>query len=708
MTARRRRTPARPFFQAPWALIPLFTATLYFVSSPTLASAYKPLLIALFLVLPMAWAVSRPLAAGSPDPLPGDAPGPSTGFALPVVLVLGVGLRFLLYDKLYVWPNADEAMNGILAWDLARSWRWEFFWSFGEVPPLMTYLLALGVQWKGLTHGLMWALPAAVSALTLPAAWLAVRAVTGTSFSLLYAALFSFSFWPLYSGRFCHQGVFLPLWACLVVWALARRLQSPASDPGSAVRLGLVLGSGSLLFTGWPPLALLALATALSRDLRRPGGVRGALFLVGSFLLALLPFLVALATEGYGSHLRHVSAFNGYFPPARILLTMVSYFTALFGGVLVDGAAYVAPTGGMTTPLVGALALLGLTESLRRHREPVHRFALTATLAAMLPGLLSMNVQMYRVATVLPFLVFFSALGARLLSNSTGASLRVPLAVLLMALVLAGDSVRLLKPYFVPWLSPSGALVALQPGRQVPFFLAYRAFETRAERFGPGRVFPAFTPPYNDASLFTSTRNRPELDDPDRPAWIGFVVNVHYAPSLMRRFPKAEWSRLEEGRADDGGLMLFIAPVGSGGLTRAELERFTRVHSALLEADVAQHRLPDGGPYRSVLPLLEKARAEAQADPFLRAIWWEKVEHVHYADVDYEADVAALEAALASGPPLAHLYYKLGSIRLRKLDFERARIDLKTALSIPGQETRAAEALKMLEDYQALLEGRRP
>ena len=659
-----------------WILLPLFTAANALLSYSSLTLGMKLIIGLSSIVFPFVLVLSKMPRTGDPTPrAPGASPlaGEVSGRVLLMaglpVFVLAIALRFLLLDQLYVWPNLDESLSGILAWDLAHAWRWKFFWTFGQAPPFLPWVLALGIRVFGLSHALLWAVPGVLSALTIPAAYIAARSFTGRSFSLLCASLFAFSFWPMYMGRLCHQGVPLPLWACLVVWALGTHLRAPKISSFRAARLGLVLGAGSLLFTGWPPLAMLVLIATTLHDLKKPDGRRSLAFLLGAFLLAISPFVFAVFTEGYGHHMRSVSAFNGYFPPGRIILTMLSYPASLLWGVLVDGEAYTSPWGGLMSPLTGALFLLGLLEALRRRREPIFLFVLGAAAVSMLPGLLSMNVEMFRVATVLPFLVFLSAVGARVFTGTLKPQLRWAVAVLLVLGVLAWDSALLVRPFLKPWFSKDGVFGALQPPRNSGFYLACRTLKDRAEQQGPGLVFTSFTPAYNDASLFTGTYGFNALmNSPVKPIpvpWAACVVNVHYALPLARRFPGASWTWLDKGKSvDDGGMMLFVIPIGEKGLNPAEAARWLRVHSVFFTTDLALHQLPDNGPFKSVLPILEKAYGDVKADPFLASLYWEKVAHVRFMDKDYEGNVAAWANALKEGLPTAHLECLLGALLL--------------------------------------------
>jgi 4-amino-4-deoxy-L-arabinose transferase-like glycosyltransferase len=644
---------------------------------------------------------------------------------LSTVLLLAFVLRFTLLDRLSVWPNTDEGMNGILAWDLSREWRWKFFWSFGELPPLFTWVLALCVRTFGLSNAALWAVPAFVSFCTVPAAYWAARAWGSRSSALLVLVLAAFSFWPMVMGRFCHQGVLLPLWACLLVWALGRYVHDRSQRPSSSILLGAAAGAGSFLFTAWPALAGLVLAVVFFRDLKR-GAVKRFAFVLGCFLVTVTPFVIAVFREGYGSHMRAVSAFRGYFPLGQQVLTDLSYLTALLWGMLVPGHAYGAPWGGLLNPLMGAFFLLGLIDGVRRMKNPLALFVWAAFLAALLPGLLSMNVQMFRVAAVLPFLLFFTVLGLQSFALTLKEPGRAKWLLFLLAAASLWDVYGVARPYVNPPFSKAGVFRSVTPGKPFQMYRAFKTLQGLAKDMGPGLILTSFTPPYNDATLFTgtfpfNTAVNPNLSqqdshlaapgqegpvrtvnpkwDPGQAKWTAFVVNIHYQPYLRKRYPLGRWVWLDfDTNAEDGGWMLGIVP--AEGMPPGEAQRWLKVHGILLETDVALHRLPDGGPFRNAMPVLEKAWPLVKGDAFLTALYWEKAEHIRYQDADYKADVEALKHAIGDGLPAAHLLYKLGSIQFRKLEFAEGRANLKRALATPENLTRAEAALVMLQSYE--------
>jgi len=700
---KRDASPSIFTFHISWLLLPLFTVS-------NILLAYFPLSITVKLWIGF-FGIAVPFGMAlrfHPSRFTVDKPayesdlfGPPSRWAILGAIAGLVFLRFLFVDKLYVWPNPDEGMSGILSWDLSRAFRWQFFWSFGEVPPLHFWIQAFCVRVFGLSLKTIWVVPAVLSCITVPLAYFAARSYFSRSFAWIFAALTAFSYWPLYEGRFSHQGVLLPPWVFSVFWAWNAYEKEKKFPLFKSVIFGVILGLGSFLFTPWPAFVFLIFGILAWQEWRRPEKRKSFLTILAATGITLLPFLYALLTEGWGHHVRNVSAFRGYFPLSRQILTDVSYFTSLFWGTLVGGSAYGSPWGGLMNPLLSAFLFMGLLECHWHFRRPWVRFALIAALITLLPGLLSMNVQMYRVIPVLPFLLFFTAFGVQAFALTLAKPTRLRWILLFLSVSAVWDATLLVRPALRPLTAQGGVFNGITPGKSLTGFRAFQALRSVAEKNGPGLIFTSFTPPHNDASLFVGTYPFNAAVNPDlatsRPSWAAFQVNIHYQPYLKNRFPNAKWIWLDaDAGEDDGGWMLGILPLAS--FPPRDLLRFRKAHSFFLETDVALHNRPDGGPYWKALPPLAPAAVVAKGDPFLTALYWEKVACVRKLDVDYLENVDALRRAIREGLPADHLRFLLGAILSLAGDTPEARNLLTAAAKDPFNKTRAADVLKQMDE----------
>ena len=89
----------------------------------------------------------------------------------------------------------------------------------------------------------------------------------------------------------------------------------------------------------------------------------------------------------------------------------MSYLTASFWGVFEDQAAHAPLWGGMLNPLLTAAFFIGVIQTWVNRRRRGIQWAWAGGLLCLMPGLLSMNVEMYRVVLVLPFLLAGAVLG---------------------------------------------------------------------------------------------------------------------------------------------------------------------------------------------------------------------------------------------------------------------------------------------------------
>ncbi len=104
--------------------------------------------------------------------------------------------------QFYLWPTGDEALHGFLAVSLLKSWNWQFFYTVGEHPPLLIWMLALLFDVFKSSFAALWFLPAIFSIVTIPVGYLCAREFLSKSASALFCFFLAFSFWPVYFGLF--------------------------------------------------------------------------------------------------------------------------------------------------------------------------------------------------------------------------------------------------------------------------------------------------------------------------------------------------------------------------------------------------------------------------------------------------------------------------------------------------------------------------
>jgi len=422
-----------------------------------------------------------------------------------------------------------------------------------------------------------------------------------------------------------------------------------------------------------------------------------------AFFAVLLPFLTAVVTEGFGQHIYGVSSVRGYVPWGSQVVAFFSYLTAPFWGVLEDHPAYTATWGGMLNPLLTGAFFIGVLECyLNRHRGKV-RWAWAGALLCLLPGFFSMNVEMYRVILVMPFLLVGAALGIqRLFSERPKGKQRMVFLILAVFLSLALDMMNLMHPHLYPSDSSQGALLGTHPGKPINTYRAYELLKRQSAQ-GPGLYFNDFEAAPYDQTLMVATYGFNALVNPRVPLeqarWAAFLVNGNLHPFLQKRFPKGQWHLLDlEGGAPGGPTMLGIIPLEPDNWET--FRHWVRVYPFFRDLDWCLLNMSDGMKRKPLVAGFREVKPLLAGDPFLQECYWEKVEELFHRDREYKEDVESFQKAIQEGYPSAHLYYNLGSIQLRKNEFEKARQSLARALRAPLNLTQAAAAIAMANELE--------
>ena len=686
----------------PWPLFLLFFTANCLAAYAPLSPGSRALLVLLVLALPFLRACRALPPAGPVEKPPymlETLPAPGMGWAL-AVAALAVFLRFYRLGDLFRWPTLDEGWNGILALDLSRHWTWRFFYTFGQAPPLPIWCSALLFK-TGMSPFLcLWLPSACVSLLTAGIGYLASRRFFSKSFSLIIGGLLACGYWPLFLGRFCHQGVWVPLWVCLSLWFLGECLRASASPwrKGLPLGLGACLGLGSFTFTPWIPVALfLALLFLIQLRKIHPADWKGpaALFLLG-LLAALFPFLQAAVREGYGRHILSLSPWGGWFHARQAALNVLHYFTVLFWGPFEPSPAYTPAEGGFLDPLLGAAFALGVLELLRFRGRSLPRWTLLAFPLFLLPGWLSLNLEGFRIVQLLPLLIFTCAVGIQTLLDALPAGRRFFYLGFLLILTAAWDFSMLCLPYVNPESHPADFG---RPLKSMERYRAYGDLDALRKKEGPGWILADLdTGSLNDPtlSLMTLPFNAalsPSLE-PGKTGWVALFVSADYMPFLEKAFPESRWDWVGKGLPlENGGEALgLFHPTAKN---QARLERWIRAARVFQEADLRRF-LVGNEDTESAVGILDRGYAEVRGDPFLESCFWDKRAAYEYVRLDFAEHLRSARAALERGYPAAHLYFNLGLLYLKEGREEEARRAFEEAARAPDNRTAAAWILSRL------------
>ncbi len=624
---------------------------------------------------------------------------------LPFVPLWGLGLlagtafflRFYHLTTLSLWPLEDEAMNGYYAIELAEKGNWQFLYDFSGMPPLYVWCLALFFKLFGISLGTLWFLPALLSFLAVALVYRGAVQFFSKSFSLLFAGLIAFSFWPLYAGRFSLQGGFLVFWECLTFYLLASywKTSNEKLKIRAPLLLGFCAGAGFYTFTSWAVVAFL-LTLFIFGETAWKIKRRWNLFLY-FFLPEAALFLLLACVTGFqkGGHFQYVLQ-----NPFSSSLNGLNDFCSLFWGSRLPPNlfAYRPFWGGFLNPILGALCFWGSLLLCRSGHSPWKLVGLFFIL--ILPGFLTGGLDSHRIIQVMPFLLFAVAIGLASLLSILPKSSRIFFLGACAVFSLGLDSHHLFGVYHSIWTHPDENMEGYKP---VERGRAFEILKDLEKKQGPGYVLSDLVPETFDQSLSVGTYPFDASQNPKidllKAKWVALLTNIHYQPYLNQVFPEGRgtWLASDMGKPD-GGFMLEIIPLPS--FQPEVLQHWIQAGRAFhgLAGEVFDNhdwkpRAPIVQSLISLVPLLG-------SDKFLKSCFWEKIAQNEYIDRHYVSQVTAFQEAIEKGIPTAHLYNNLGALYLRRGHLKEARAAFQKALQCVPNHTSAAAGLKALDEME--------
>ncbi len=176
----------------------------------------------------------------------------------------------------------------------------------------------------------------------------------------------------------------------------------------------------------------------------------------------------------------------------------------------------------------------------------------------------------------LPFLLMITAIGLEKFLTGFSKKKSGVIFILLAVLSTGLDLTHLLKPQLEePWSK-------LEFKRELPddSFRAYQILEDHFRAQGPGITFYGIHAFVHGHMLSTTAYHFNAALNPKwneaKAQWAGVIVNRHYQPFLLKRFPNSKWTFVTTGPAEDGGTAVGIIPIDSNN--QAVLERWSRAH----------------------------------------------------------------------------------------------------------------------------------
>lgn len=575
-------------------------------------------------------------------------------------LVMACGWRIVVPFWGHPWPTGDEALQAFLGIHLSQHWEWRYFYTVGQHPPLSVWICSSFLNCFPSVHFFFAGCAAAASILTLWVWVAATRRFLPKGAAWLFGILMVFSFWPVYAGEFYLQMV--PLFEGMVLWTAGHwsRTRGVVGRRWMALAWGLATGLGFFTYSSWIVVAIASIMAFLWLLRKEKDGPSYFLFFA-ALGTAMTPFLVSAFREGFGRHLEDIALTNGVFSPEQKWMNLLSYWTALFGGVLVPNGSNGPVWGGFLNPILGVAFLRG-SLGLWKGRHDLRAAGLLALMVwCMVPGLATADYPgFYRIVQVMPWIMAVAALGLWELSRELGSKTgRVVLPVLL-ALSVGLDTVHLVKA--------NGLDTSLQPRPDTPTQTvnreAFRILRTKSLQEGPGLIFSDLLLLSRNHSLSVETYPfnaalNPRFD-PAQAHWAALLVNRHLEGPLSKRFRKVQWIPLSGGTMEeDGGLSLGLVPVE--GSQFASFEPWLVAHRFFHERQFeAENILNDPMLYQKACADLSLGYPLMKGDPFLESVYGEWVAQYHFAK-GLDPNLAALHRALEKGYPTANLYLKYGN-----------------------------------------------
>lgn len=176
------------------------------------------------------------------------------------------------------------------------------------------------------------------------------------------------------------------------------------------------------------------------------------------------------------------------------------------------------------------------------------------------------------------------------------------------------------------------------------------------------------------------------------------MANLHYYPFISHTFPEAQWYWVHEGRSEGREAVLGLLPVTED--TRPVLERWVEAHRYFRKLTWEFASVSEDKTYAEAQSVYANVPPIVREDRFLESSYWENRAEFDYSfnyQLHYDDQVMALRQAIGQGYPAAHLYYKLGSLLMRKKDFDGAQKAFENALRQEPSNPQFLSALNFLK-----------
>jgi len=614
-----------------------------------------------------------------------------------LLIVIGVFLRSLRFWAFPQWPLFDESSILQFALELNRHWDWRFFYTDGQIPPLLIWATAILLKISQYPFFALEFPVFFVSCLTLLAGFGTARRFLPEKWAYLSTALLALAYWPLYLQSLSIQAICLPVWEIGVFFLLAETFKK-GWDKSSGLWIGMLgawLGLGYWTYTSWPVVTLAALiisAVGVKQsgwNLRAPRLLGCGLFMAGFYFL-----IASLQSGGYGTHLVGYSAFHGWIPVKQVLFSSLDYVNFIFWGCWSEGI-YAPAQGGFLNPLMAAFFWIGLWEIFNEKRfSHIKRWIVPMLLLFLMPGILSQSLQSYRVIQIILPILGLSALGAYRLLATFPVQVK-PVALSLILLISSAWDIPRLVGTLTGFTNSTASIR-----------MVYETLKNIAQNQGPGLCFTQFkvhqqTEENLEAAVYPFNAAENSRFIFHNSHWASLLIHADEIPFLRKDFPQAQWLQTPVISGGDDQLAVGLIPV-----TAAEGPRFEKwitMNLWLQKGDWEYRNVSNTQSYQEALQYWLTPPNFLKGDKFLETCYWERLAEFYYErgyETHYDVQLGALKHAVNDGYPLPHLYYDLGCLLLRRKNFTESRKAFEKALRGDPHNPDVKYALKIQEEME--------
>ncbi|GEM_PF-3522612 len=552
---------------------------------------------------------------------------------LSLLVLISFALRFVDLTGLNPWPCIDEGVAGWYALRVLETGKIQWIYNYIQYPSAFVLSLSAFFQCWGVSLTSLWGWSAVCSSFIALMSYPVARSWgASVSCAVWFMAVVGTCFWTIYMCRFClMSGCFTLAWMMIFLYAAGQWYRSERPEGGWSYGTGLATGAGvwGIPYTlGW----LLGIAlTAIVFFRRAPKA--WTRFGVG-FLILSAPLIWVYLQQGIGDYIGAILAKPSNHPTQwwKGTLIPLTYLSAPFWGVGAPGFHFGPFQGGFLNPFWTIFSIMGSCEMWRFRDRPMVRGGIVLLFLGWLPGLLSTNLEMFRIAgTALPLLAL-AAVGVNSWAERSGRGLHRWLLVGL-ALSILVDAHHLWGP-FHRWGSDP------QNQRSAAHVVADGVLREESHKQGPGLLLLDFLPKPDVTTLTVSTYEFNAARNPRwKPAdshWVAILVPEGYRSYLDQRYPGGRWTQLPvTPKYGAEPLVLGILPAGVFKKETLSLwidaqEFFQKQIETIWDARSIRE-------YETLISMMVSYASRVSSDRFMTAVLWEKVAEIDLDLMNAEA-----------------------------------------------------------------------